>query len=84
MFTNGQQCRAKIVVGVDGNLSKVRPALLGPQEAVPDYAGSCILRMFLKGESADLDLDLGVSKILSGDGKIMVIQWGGAIRLESV
>lgn len=70
-FTNQDTAyHAKIVIGADGNLSKVRALLL--DEVWPEYAGACIWRMFLRGDYEDIEL--GESNVWSGDGKVLGIQ----------
>ena len=69
-FVNGQECRAKLVIGADGNLSKVRAVLFG--EVSPEFAGSCIWRMFLEGDYPELDE--GISCVWTGDGKVLAMQ----------
>ena len=74
-FKNGFRCRAKVVIGADGNLSRVR-AMLFQDDAIPEYAGSCIWRMFLKG---DYDgIQLGESNVWTGDGKVLAVQKMGS------
>ena len=74
-FQNGHQCKAKIVIGADGNMSRVRSNLF-KEETFPEYAGSCIWRMFLRG---DYDgIELGESNVWTGDGKVLSIQKMGS------
>ncbi len=54
-FKGGYQCKTKIVVGADGNLSKVRSAIF-EDEGLPEYAGSCAWRMFLRGNFDGIQL----------------------------
>lgn len=70
-FRCGYECFAKIVIGADGNLSQVR-SILFEDEVFPEYAGSCIWRMFLRG-SYD-QIELGESNVWTGDGKVLAIQ----------
>jgi 2-polyprenyl-6-methoxyphenol hydroxylase-like FAD-dependent oxidoreductase len=44
-FTNGQTCKSRLVIGADGNLSRVRSILFDGE--APEYAGSYIWRMFV-------------------------------------
>jgi 2-polyprenyl-6-methoxyphenol hydroxylase-like FAD-dependent oxidoreductase len=74
-FKGGHQCKAKIVIGADGNLSKVRAALF-EDEVFPEYAGSCIWRMFLRGNYEGIDF--GESNVWTGDGKVLAIQKMGS------
>ena len=69
-FANGQQCIARLVIGADGNLSKVRALLF--DESSPEFAGSCIWRMFLEGDYPELDD--GISCVWTGDGKVLAMQ----------
>lgn len=63
---------ARVVVGADGNLSRLRALLFGKEDEVPEYAGSAIWRMFLRGEFPGLET--GVSNVWSGDGKVLSLQ----------
>ena len=54
-FSNGDQYRASVVIGADGNLSKVR-SILFEEESEPEYAGSCIWRIFLQGDYPEIQL----------------------------
>jgi ribulose 1,5-bisphosphate synthetase/thiazole synthase len=74
-FQNGHQCRAKIVIGADGNMSRVRSTLF-KEESFPEYAGSCIWRMFLRGDYHGIEL--GESNVWTGDGKVLAIQKMGS------
>ena len=75
-FRNGHQCKAKIVIGADGNMSRVRSALF-KEELFPEYAGSCIWRMFLSGDYHGIALGES-SNVWTGDGKVLSIQKMGS------
>jgi len=63
---------ARLVIGADGNLSKTRALLFGEEEEFPAYAGSAIWRMFIQGDFKGLEK--GISKVWSGDGKVLAMQ----------
>ena len=67
---------ARLVVGADGNMSRLRALLFGGEqeggEGPPEYAGSAIWRMFIRGDFEGLEN--GVSHVWSGDGKVLAMQ----------
>jgi FAD-dependent urate hydroxylase len=75
-FTNGQKCKARLVIGADGNLSQVRSILFDGE--TPEYAGSCIWRMFVNTPSEDVIPDClkrsGEVNTWTGNGKVLVMQ----------
>jgi 2-polyprenyl-6-methoxyphenol hydroxylase-like FAD-dependent oxidoreductase len=74
-FRNGHQCRARIVIGADGNLSRVRSTLF-EEDAIPEYSGSCVWRMFLRGEYDGINS--GECNVWTGDGKVLTVQKMGS------
>ena len=70
-FRGGETVEARVVIGADGNMSKLRAALF-EDEGPPSYAGSAIWRMFLSGDF--LGLEEGVSSVWTGDGKVLALQ----------
>ncbi|MGK3744966.1 MAG: 2-polyprenyl-6-methoxyphenol hydroxylase-like FAD-dependent oxidoreductase [Bacillariaceae sp.] len=74
-FRNGHQCRARIVIGADGNLSRVRSTLF-EEDAIPEYSGSCVWRMFLRGEYDGINA--GECNVWTGDGKVLTVQKMGS------
>lgn len=75
-FRNGHQYRAKIVVGADGNLSRVRSTLFEEEDTIPEYSGSCVWRMFLSGEYDGINA--GECNVWTGDGKVLTVQKMGS------
>ena len=84
-FTNGQSCRARTVIGADGNLSRVRSLLFSSSRAddEPEFAGSCIWRFFVPippvsaSSSSSLPTYLqtvGELNVWSAHGKILSVQ----------
>lgn len=65
-------CRAKLVIGADGNMSQTRTLLFGSEEKFPSYTGTAIWRMFISGEFEELEL--GTSHVWTGDGKVLAMQ----------
>ena len=70
-FRGGETVEARIVIGADGNMSRLRAALF-EDEGPPSYAGSAIWRMFLSGDFPGLEE--GVSSVWTGDGKVLALQ----------
>ncbi|OEU11336.1 FAD/NAD(P)-binding domain-containing protein [Fragilariopsis cylindrus CCMP1102] len=75
-FRNGHQYRAKIVIGADGNLSRVRSTLFEEEDTIPEYSGSCVWRMFLSGEYDGINA--GECNVWTGDGKVLTVQKMGS------
>lgn len=78
-FTNGEKCAAKILIGADGIMSKVRRTVLGDKDnnnELPEYAGSVIWRMILSGvnEKDLVDLESGTTKVWGSDGRVLVLE----------
>ena len=67
--------QARIVIGADGNMSRLRAALFEDEEP-PKYAGSAIWRMFLSGEFPGLAE--GILSVWTGDGQVFTLQQFGA------
>jgi 2-polyprenyl-6-methoxyphenol hydroxylase-like FAD-dependent oxidoreductase len=75
-FKNGANCKSRLVIGADGNLSAVRSILFDGE--TPEYAGACIWRMFVNCPSEENIPDclkrLGESNVWTGDGKVLALQ----------
>ena len=74
-FRGGETVEARIVIGADGNMSRLRAALFEDEEP-PKYAGSAIWRMFLSGEFPGLAE--GILSVWTGDGQVFTLQQFGA------
>ncbi|CAB9507512.1 FAD binding domain [Seminavis robusta] len=88
-FSNGETCRAKIVIGADGNMSRVRSLLCGGDnnDENPVYAGSVIWRMGLSSgeigqnilkKISDTTTSTGVSNVWANNGRVLVAQKFGS------
>jgi 2-polyprenyl-6-methoxyphenol hydroxylase-like FAD-dependent oxidoreductase len=76
-FTNGQTCKSRLVIGADGNLSRVRSIFFDGEAT--EHAGSCVWRMFVCCPSEEESIPdclkrLGKSNVWTGNGEVLALQ----------